>query len=731
MAALSIIEGGQTLQEAMIRAGIERPPEHPEPGRLIRFSTSQDPRDKAGWVRVFDDGMGAVFGDWRSGIRGQWQANRRGQPMSRDERVVFAKKCEAAHRAREAERLKREELASGKAKWLYDQASTDGVAEHPYAAAKGVQLGSLIRRWAWPQRKWQDALLIPLYSERGGIIGLQAIGSDGEKDYLAGCAMRGAFHPFGKLRGAPRIVIGEGVATVAAVRESLNDIPAVAAMDAGNLPLVAEAVRRMSPWGEIIILADNDVRPVDSSLPNTGIEAAMQAARAVGAVVATPEMDGRKCDFWDLWHERGPEAVQASITAGTVIHRETDAWEPDGQDGLQEMPDGWDSIPDGWEDIGATGSESADAVLLMVRGAPASCAHNAAIWLSQSDHTFKRNEFTLGDEIDGEPITDTAIIKLLVEIQAKHRANLGKEHLHDGLTLLASRSPYHPIRDWLSALEWDGVERMEELFSMGMGAADTPYIRGCGRYILCSAVARAMEPGCKADCMIILEGEQGKFKSSAFIALFGREWHCENSTELGDKDFYLGLRGKWAVEFGELSGMAKNEQEAVKRLLTCTDDFYRPPYGRIAQSFPRQNIFCGTTNEHVYLKDGTGERRSLPVRIGTIDLSWIKENREQLFAEALTYWTAHKADWWEVPNATEEQSQRYAADPWEDDIAYHLATKTFSSIEDLMADPLKIDIDKRTHAQKLRVAKILQRLGWEGRPEWVANRTLRIYRKVR
>jgi putative DNA primase/helicase len=210
----------------------------------------------------------------------------------------------------EAARLAQHAETARQATLIYGRGTRHEVESHPYAAKKRVNLFSLVRRGAWPQRGWGHALLIPLYDAGGKISTLQAINVDGEKDYLSGGRKRGCFHPLGKLRGAPVVLIAEGLAT-AAVGPATTDYPVAAAMDAGNLLSVAQAIRNeISPTALIVFLADNDVRDDGR---NPGIEAAEAAASAVGGVVAIPELNGQACDWWDVWDKRGAEAVAATV----------------------------------------------------------------------------------------------------------------------------------------------------------------------------------------------------------------------------------------------------------------------------------------------------------------------------------------------------------------------------------------------------------------------------------
>lgn len=198
--------------------------------------------------------------------------------------------------------------AANEAIAILNSANSD-PAQHPYALNKSVPLGDKVKRGAWPQRNWADTLLIPIYQADGQLSTLEAINSDGEKDYLKGGRKCGGFHPFGKIRGAKRILIGEGLATVAAVYAVANT-PAVAAMDAGNLVTAAQAVRSLAHDAEIIFLADNDIKPNGD---NPGLKAATAAALSVGGRVAVAELNGQKCDFWDVWRELGATAVSDAL----------------------------------------------------------------------------------------------------------------------------------------------------------------------------------------------------------------------------------------------------------------------------------------------------------------------------------------------------------------------------------------------------------------------------------
>jgi putative DNA primase/helicase len=202
----------------------------------------------------------------------------------------------------EVEERARHEAAAARATEIL-AAATGDPATHPYAIKTRVPFGPLVRRGLWPQRGWTDALLVPIYGDEEHVWSIEAINADGSKDSLKDAAKRGGFHPLGKIRGASRVLIAEGLVN-AAVGWAVDGSPGAAAMGKSNLLHTALAVRKLAPEAEIIILADNDL-----NVPRE----AQDAARAVGGQVAMPDLGGRKCDFWDLWHERGGEAVRAAI----------------------------------------------------------------------------------------------------------------------------------------------------------------------------------------------------------------------------------------------------------------------------------------------------------------------------------------------------------------------------------------------------------------------------------
>jgi predicted P-loop ATPase len=291
----------------------------------------------------------------------------------------------------------------------------------------------------------------------------------------------------------------------------------------------------------------------------------------------------------------------------------------------------------------------------------------------------------------------------------------------------AQELSYHPVRDELESLEWDGVPRVEggttdegdiigSWLATYLGAEENSYTKAVGAMWLQSAVARVFEPGCKADHMLILEGDQGTGKSSACRTLAGEEHFTDKLPDVGSKDAMVHLSGKWIVEVAELDAMSRAEDTQMKAFLTRPVDKFRPPYGRREVEVPRQCVFVGTTNKQAYLKDETGARRYWPVETREIDLEALKRDREQLWAEAAyLYRRDHK---WHITDpallrsAQEEQANRYETDVWEEKVFEYLCGKTEVTVWEVMRG-LFFDTPKMDRAATNRVIKILNHLGWK------------------
>lgn len=275
---------------------------------------------------------------------------------------------------------------------------------------------------------------------------------------------------------------------------------------------------------------------------------------------------------------------------------------------------------------------------------------------------------------------------------------------------------FHPVRNYLATCHWDGDDRGDRWLHTHLGAPDTEYTRAVGSKWLISNVARIMKPGCKADCALILEGPQGILKSSALEAL-AQPWFTDDLADFGSKDSAVQLAGAWIIELAELDSISRSEVSKIKAFMSRTTDRFRPPYGRNVIEQPRQCGFAGTANNTQYLRDETGNRRFWPVLCSNIDLDRLRQDRDQLWAEARDRYETGE-NWWLdtrdlVAAATEEQDARYQADPWQPLIEDFIFGRSDIAVGEILSDALKVDTQRWGQADQNRVARCLLKLGWE------------------
>lgn len=315
---------------------------------------------------------------------------------------------------------------------------------------------------------------------------------------------------------------------------------------------------------------------------------------------------------------------------------------------------------------------------------------------------------------------------------------------------IARRNRRHPIREYLSGLKWDQKPRVESMLIDMFGAIDSTYVRQASMCFLVGAVARVLwvDPknpalGAKVDFMLVLEGAQGKGKSTSLSELFSPQWFVETSESPTGKDFYQVIQGVWGVEIGEMDSFGKADVTAVKVAITRRTDKFRAPYERMPGSYRRECIFVGTTNDREYLRDATGGRRFLPVRAdGGVDLDRIRAERDQIWAEAVSLFLSGFKYWVLPDDAAVEQAARYMADSWEDLVRAWLTGQSllldkhcpprllgsqpapipWTTTTEILQYAIGVEPGKHTRMDQMRVAAAMKRIGTtplaaDGHPE--------------
>ena len=332
---------------------------------------------------------------------------------------------------------------------------------------------------------------------------------------------------------------------------------------------------------------------------------------------------------------------------------------------------------------------------------------------------LRRNLFTGALELDGAPITDAAETEAGIWLGEVYGIHPPTARVHEVLDVVAGRSAYHPVRDYLSGLVWDGVPRLHTWLAQYLGCKEDDASAAIGTRWLIAAVARVMHPGCKVDEMLILRGAQGAGKSRSLRALCADPtWFSDTTLPIGEKDAYQQLQGVWIYELGELDSVRRTEWTAVKAFLSSQVDRYRASYGRNPVSVPRQVIFSGSTNEATFLGDSTGQRRFWVREIGVCRPEDLVRARDDLWAEAVHLYRAGE-QWHLTPQeaalVSSDTEQYRQADPWEDAVLDWAHGRTNLSTREVLEGALDRDLSQCTRGDEMRIASILASGGWTRR----------------
>ena len=343
---------------------------------------------------------------------------------------------------------------------------------------------------------------------------------------------------------------------------------------------------------------------------------------------------------------------------------------------------------------------------------------NAAIALGKLELVCKHDVFHLKKSVNGDPLDDTIARSVRETIIARFRFDPGKLNIGEALERECERNEFDPVAEYLRGLRWDGLGRLDRWLSSYLGAKDNPLNRAFGRKTLLAAIRRVFHPGCKFDQMLVLEGPQGAGKSTAWKILASEENFSDAGVKWDDaRQQRETAGGVWIHEVAELVGLRKADVEAIKSFLSRQNDRTRAAYDHFTSDQLRRCIFVGTINAtgNGYLTDPTGARRFWPVEVGRINLARLKEDRDQIWAEAVHY--EGKSEALELPPelyqaAAEQQDLRRVADPWFDILAQVPGDQVSSN--DIMMRDLGMTKDRLSPIDASRVASIMRRLGWDG-----------------
>lgn len=339
----------------------------------------------------------------------------------------------------------------------------------------------------------------------------------------------------------------------------------------------------------------------------------------------------------------------------------------------------------------------------------------------------------------GIPWSDFDYQALALFLSQEYKFNVGIDKLRSTIPVVARRQKFHPIRDYLDTLVWDGVERLETWLISNSAATDTKTHRAISKLIFMQPVARAYEPGCKCDMVPILEGAQGIYKST-LVKLIGGDFYTDIIVNTDkEADTCLAMRGHWVIEMSEMITFRKKDYDSLKRFITITEDNFRAPYDALPAKHKRQSCFISTVNPDAtgqYLSDPTGNRRFGPINLKDrkINIAAIAAMRDQLFAEAVhrlmvknekPYITDHQT----VKLLEDEQARRAAIDSYADEIESYLSTREATGVSTMNIWKYCLDGNKSNlnNIARRRIVTCLRELGYDDKSVRVNGKTRNLY----
>jgi hypothetical protein len=363
---------------------------------------------------------------------------------------------------------------------------------------------------------------------------------------------------------------------------------------------------------------------------------------------------------------------------------------------------------------------------------------NAALILR---HTYGQrltyNAMRLTPCLDGKPLGDADIGRIREDMERTWGVSPSKDNTAEAVAQVSVERSFHPVRDYLTGLQWDGVPRLDRVALEILGTEANALTVRMLRCWFISAVARALQPGCKVDTALVLVGRQGFFKST-FFEILGGPFFSDTAMDISGKDGLLQLAFAWLYEWPELENVTSKKQASeVKAFTTSRTDTFRPPFARAVIQHPRSTVIVGTTNEEQFLNDATGSRRFWVVRVSReVNRTLLTEWRDQLWAEARAAFASGEP-WW--LGREEDDAREDDADVHQVDDAVHavvaqwvggqeaeriilgrrgdmslgyLSTHGFLTTGDILERAFKLEPGRWERAVQTRVGVAMRRLGW-------------------
>lgn len=326
------------------------------------------------------------------------------------------------------------------------------------------------------------------------------------------------------------------------------------------------------------------------------------------------------------------------------------------------------------------------------------------------------NVFTEKIEMDGQAMDDSMAVKLRLQMERRQLMLCGKDITHDALVSVASEHAYDPITKYFESLKWDGEQRLDHWLSDSLGAAKNEYTSEIGKRFVVSAADRMLNPGGPHRLMLMLIGAEEVGKSLCCRDLCPREeWFTDYlPKDLQNREAMEALTGKVLIESSELASMRTSQQEAIKAFLSRPSDYYRGAYGHYATDHIRRCVIIGTTNDDFPIPDNAEWSRFWPVQVSEYNREWMRDNRDQLWAEAHELLKANYL-WWKFGEGfkrllIETREEFKQEDPWKEKIRQFLVGRDSVTTGECLGE-LDIEEKDRSRAFQMRIADVIRSLG--------------------
>jgi putative DNA primase/helicase len=632
----------QEFRDAIAASGLTPPDEIIGDGKIQRFSSNGNPRDKAGWYVFHDDERPAGrFGCNRAQIDATWSSKNK-REFTPEEKIAWRKKMDDAKSQREADVARERAECAERAAKMWEQAHE---TSHHYGVRKQVGTEGT--------RVLNGELLIPLRHGPGPIVGLQRIMADGEKKFLKGTPISGAYTVLGKPTKTGPVVICEGWATGMSIRMATNYC-VVVAFNAGNLTNVAKKIRAALPEAEIIIASDDDA----FTDGNPGVKAASDAAREIRALFALPVWAGERgkdTDFNDLHITEGLDAVKACITSAKILSSAPASVDNKKQvNAVSDRPSTGAAAVEAAKNPASSGAVLSQAVAAAPIPAPASQMVDYYGWLPNTndkgkplatienlnevltrlDVIVRYNVISKEEEILIPRVgfsmdnRQNASLSWLLSECAKFKMPV--DRVPDFVTYLADQNQYNPVAKWITSRPWDGQDHLSQLIATVKAknedkdprvmAMKTAFMT---RWMISAAAAAFRPNGVSAHGVLVFQGAQYIGKTKWFKTLVPDTLGVLKDGMLlrpDDRDSVMKCVSNWLVELGEIDAtFRKSDVAALKSFLTSDRDVLRRAYARKESAYARRTIFFASVNPKNYLHDETGNRRYWTIECESLD----------------------------------------------------------------------------------------------------------------